>query len=91
MSSLDEVKNKYGWKQLNIAKWRDPRESVHPFRGGPLLAKVSPYNAAKPFQFKYKVKYRVPEPTDDEASDEEADGEKKSSEREIGVFLLRSS
>lgn len=73
MSAYDAVKAKYGYREISIATWRDPRQSVHPARGGPRVPPaISPESASKPF-IPYRVKYRPrpPEPTDDEESEDE--------------------
>lgn len=69
--SWDAVKERYGYKEISIATWRDPMLSVHPARGGPKTPTISPESAAKPFIPRYKVRYPVPEPTDDEDEDDE--------------------
>lgn len=78
MSAFDAVKAKYGYREISIATWRDPRQSVHPARGGPKSSPaISPQSASQPF-VPYKVKLRPrppPEPTDDEESEEEDEPE----------------
>lgn len=77
--SFDEVKNRYGFATVRFATWRDPAESTHWARGGPKTPTISAEAAAKPYIPKYKVKYKVPEPTDDEDSDEEEENKKEES------------
>lgn len=78
MSAYDAVKAKYGYREISIATWRDPRQSVHPARGGPRVSPaVLPESIAQPF-IPYKVKYKPrppPEPTDDEDSEGEDEPE----------------
>ena len=69
--SLDAVRDKYGYKNISFATWRDPRLSVHPARGGPKTPTVDPESVSQPFIPKYKVRYPVPPPTDDESSEED--------------------
>lgn len=76
-SQLDEVCKKYGYKGVNVATWRDPSLSVLSGGRGPRSGfKVAPSEVSKPFIPTYKVKYPLPEPTDDEGSgdDMRADG-----------------
>ena len=81
VSHLDEIKSRYGFKELNVASWKDPKLSVHPFRGGPKPASVSPQSVSKPFTSTYKVRIArpppPPEPTDDEESEDEDAGDGK--------------
>lgn len=89
MSQLDEVCRKYGYKKVNVATWRDPSLSVLSGGRGPRTGyKVSPADISKPYIPTYKVKYDVPEPTDDEQSDEEMKDEDKAEE---GMFGLNKS
>lgn len=79
VSHFDEIKSRYGFREVKVANWRDPKLSVHPFRGGPKPASVSPESVSKPFTGTYKVRIRPPpEPTDDEESegDDDEDGKK---------------
>ncbi|KAK5108672.1 hypothetical protein LTR62_008077 [Meristemomyces frigidus] len=69
--NLEDIRRKYNFKQISVATWRDPRASTIPARGGPPAPLVSPEAAARPYIPTYKVRYRVPEPTDDEDSGEE--------------------
>ncbi|USW53622.1 hypothetical protein Slin15195_G069410 [Septoria linicola] len=78
--SWDAVRERYGYKEISIATWRDPRLSVHPARGGPKSPTISPETASKPFIPRYKVRYPVPEPTDDEESEDGEEEEEKGSE-----------
>lgn len=69
---LDEVCKKYHFKTVNVATWRDPSLSVLPGGRGPRSGyRVPAADVGKPFIPTYKVKYAVPEPTDDEASEDE--------------------
>lgn len=89
MSAYDAVKAKYGYREISIATWRDPRQSVHPARGGPRVSpSVSPESASKPF-IPYRVKYRPrpPEPTDDEESDDDDDESEQGVEGSLRVNL----
>ncbi|KAK6396432.1 hypothetical protein LTR65_009516 [Meristemomyces frigidus] len=70
--NLDEIKKKYGFKNVSVATWRDPSGSILPARGGPRSPSISAAAAAKPYTPTYKVSYRKPpEPTDDEESEED--------------------
>ncbi|KAK4900776.1 hypothetical protein LTR27_001955 [Elasticomyces elasticus] len=71
--NLEEIKKKYNFKQISVATWRNPNGSILPARGGPKSPLVSAEAAGTPFIPSYKVSYRLPEPTDDEASDDEED------------------
>lgn len=71
-SQLDEVCKKYGYKGINVATWRDPSLSVLAGGRGPRTGyRVARADVGKPFIPTYKVKYPVPEPTDDESSGDE--------------------
>lgn len=81
--NLDAVKARYGYKEISIAQWRNPRLSVHPARGGPKSPTMSAEAAAQPYIPRYKVKYRVPVPTDDEESeDDKSANEQEDDEKE---------
>ena len=83
-SQLDEVCKKYGYKGVNVATWRDPSLSVLSGGRGPRSGyKVAPADVAKPFIPTYKVKFPLPEPTDDEASGDDMKDESKEGEGEI--------
>ncbi|KAK4556644.1 hypothetical protein LTR86_006215 [Recurvomyces mirabilis] len=69
--NLEEIKRKYNFKQISVATWRDPRSSTIPARGGPAAPTYSAEAITKPYIPTYKVKYKLPEPTDDEASEDE--------------------
>lgn len=72
--NLDAIKKKYNFKELKVATWKDPKLSVHPFRGGPKPPSVSPESVSRPFVPTYKVRIaRLPEPTDDEDSEDDED------------------
>ncbi|KAK5685493.1 hypothetical protein LTS10_003572 [Elasticomyces elasticus] len=71
--NLEEIKKKYNFKQISVATWRNPNGSILPARGGPKSPLVSAVAAGTPFIPSYKVSYRLPEPTDDEASENEED------------------
>ncbi|KAK5707480.1 hypothetical protein LTR97_000014 [Elasticomyces elasticus] len=71
--NLEEIKKKYNFKQISVATWRNPNGSILPARGGPKSPLVSAEAAGTPFIPSYKVSYRLPEPTDDEASEDEED------------------
>ncbi|KAK4929622.1 hypothetical protein LTR49_003920 [Elasticomyces elasticus] len=75
--NLEEIKKKYNFKQISVATWRNPNGSILPARGGPKSPLVSAEAAGTPFIPSYKVSYRLPEPTDDEASEDEEDAESK--------------
>ena len=78
-ANLDEIKNKYGFKEISVATWRDPSLSVHPARGGP----DSPSLPRGAFYVPtYKANY---ESTDDEDSGSEGDDEGDRDEGEIPV------
>lgn len=81
VSHFDEIKSRYGFRELNVATWKDPKLSVHPFRGGPKPVSVSPESVSKPFTGTYRVRIRPPpEPTDDEESEDDEvveDGKKE--------------
>lgn len=70
-ANLDAVKKKYKFKEIAVATWRDPSLSVLSARGGPKSPTISPEAAGRPFIPTYRVKYDIPEPTDDEGSDDE--------------------
>ncbi|KAK3678879.1 hypothetical protein LTR78_001332 [Recurvomyces mirabilis] len=69
--NLEEIRRKYNFKQISVATWRDPRSSTIPARGGPSAPMYSAEAISKPYIPTYKVKYKLPEPTDDEASEDE--------------------
>ncbi|KAK3651456.1 hypothetical protein LTR56_005598 [Elasticomyces elasticus] len=71
--NLEEIKKKYNFKQISVATWRNPNGSILPARGGPRSPLVLAEAAGTPFIPSYKVSYRLPEPTDDEASEDEED------------------
>lgn len=82
-SQLDEVCKKYGYKTLNVATWRDPSLSVLSGGRGPRTGHmVAPADVGKPYIPRYKVKYPVPEPTDDEESGDDLKGDSKDEEGE---------
>ncbi|KAK5734932.1 hypothetical protein LTR17_008565 [Elasticomyces elasticus] len=85
--NLEEIKKKYNFKQISVATWRNPNGSILPARGGLKSPLVSAEAAGTPFIPSYKVSYRLPEPTDDEASEDEAseDEEDAKSEKEDPV------
>lgn len=92
MSPLDEVCKKYGYKTVNVATWRDPSLSVLSGGRGPRPGyKVAASDISKPFIPTYKVKYAVPEPTDDEDSGDEMKEDreemKQEDEEEKGVSI----
>ena len=71
-SNLDEIRKRYGLKQISVATWRDPKFSVLPARGGPASPMISAAAAGEPYTPTYKVNYRkLPELTDDEESEED--------------------
>lgn len=73
-SQLDDVCAKYGYKSINVATWRDPSLSILSGGRGPRSGfKVAPTDVSRPFIPKYKVKYPIPEPTDDEGSEDETE------------------
>ncbi|KAK0911869.1 hypothetical protein LTR91_019115 [Friedmanniomyces endolithicus] len=76
---LEEIRKKYNFKQISVATWRNPGGSILPARGGPQSLVISAEAAGKPFVPSYKVRYPLPQPTDDEASES---GEDSESERE---------
>lgn len=70
--NLEEVKKKYGYKNISVATWRDPKGSILPARGGLKSPTISAEAAGRAYVPTYKVSYgRPPEPTDDEESDGE--------------------
>nr|POF01378.1 hypothetical protein CFP56_21326 [Quercus suber] len=73
MSMYESMQRRYGYRELNVAKWNDPRGSVHPARGGPRASVVAADSAGKVYQPTYKVSYRrpLPQATDDEESEDE--------------------
>ena len=92
-TQLDEVCNKYGFKKLNVATWRDPNLSVLAGGRGPRAGvKILPADAYKPFVPTYKVTYRrPPEPTDDEDSGTEADAPIEETEQAaLGKIALQN-
>lgn len=75
MSIQSEAQRRYGYQEINIAKWRDPRGSILPARGGPKPPTVAPDAAAELHRPTFRVnRYRrpPPEPTDDEESGPES-------------------
>ena len=85
-ANLDAVKKKFNFKEISIATWRHPSESIHPARGGPISPSLSPSAVYKPT---YKVKYRPPvEFTDDEESGKDGEGDETIAERKISTQLL---
>lgn len=86
--SWDAVKQKYGYKEMNIATWRDPRLSVHPARGGPKSPTISPESASKPFIPRYKVRYPLPEPTDGEDSEDEEEQSQEADPSQAGMLFI---
>jgi hypothetical protein len=59
MYQNDAIRQRYGFKELRIANWQDPRQSVHPARGGSsTTATIAGDVAGRPF-VPYKVKYRA--------------------------------
>ena len=81
-ANFEEIKKRYNFKQVSVATWRDPWNSVLPTRGGPKAAAISPEAAARPYVPTYKVSYtkpakapEPPEPTDDEDSEDEDEKE----------------
>ncbi|KAK1073546.1 hypothetical protein LTR74_001687 [Friedmanniomyces endolithicus] len=76
---LEEIRKKYNFKQISVATWRNPGGSILSARGGPQSLVISAEAAGKPFVPSYKVRYPLPQPTDDEASES---GEDSESERE---------
>ncbi|KAK1068837.1 hypothetical protein LTR74_005293 [Friedmanniomyces endolithicus] len=76
---LEEIRKKYNFKQITVATWRNPSGSILPARGGPQSLVISAEAAGKPFIPSYKVRYPLPQPTDDEDSE---GGEDSESERE---------
>nr|POE64140.1 hypothetical protein CFP56_74630 [Quercus suber] len=73
MSMYGNSQRRYGYKEVNVAKWSDPRGSIHPARGGPRVPVLAANSTGKPYQPVYKVSYRRPPPqaTDDEESEDE--------------------
>lgn len=68
---LEELRKRYNFKQISVATWRDPRQSVLPARGGPKQTSIPAGSAGAPYMPTYKVSYmrpKPPEPTDDEDS-----------------------
>lgn len=94
--SYEEVRKRFNFKELNVATWRNPYESIHPARRGPgLLTTISPADAAKPYMptYKYQIKppAKLPDPTDDEESsgeDEQDDDDDDDDELLDGTIEL---
>ncbi|KAK0270003.1 hypothetical protein LTR35_014469 [Friedmanniomyces endolithicus] len=76
---LEEIRKKYKFNQITVATWRNLSGSILPARGGPQSLVISAEAAGKPFIPSYKVRYPLPQPTDDEDSE---GGEDSESERE---------
>jgi len=72
---LEEIRKRYNFKQISVATWRNPGGSILPARGGPQPLVISAQAAGKPFIPSYKVRYPLPQPTDDEDAESEEDGE----------------
>ncbi|KAK0314117.1 hypothetical protein LTR91_020822 [Friedmanniomyces endolithicus] len=72
---LEEIRKRYNFKQISVATWRNPGGSILPARGGPQPLVISAEAAGKPFIPSYKVRYPLPQPTDDEDAESEEDGE----------------
>jgi len=72
---LEEIRKRYNFKQISVATWRNPGGSILPARGGPQPLVISAEAAGKPFIPSYKVRYPLPQPTDDEDSESGEDDE----------------
>ena len=87
-ANLDAVKKKYKFKEIAVATWRDPALSVLSTRGGPTSPATSGDALGRPYIPTYKVKYRLPQPTDDEDSGNENDKESAIPEGKIANMLI---
>jgi hypothetical protein len=76
----DEVAKRYGFKTVNVARWRDPNASIHTARGGPSGPKIP----GDPYKSPYKFTYRIPTPPsdDEESEDEDEDDTDDEDERQ---------
>ena len=71
-ANLDAIKQKYNFKDISIATWRNPALSVLPTRGGSTTPTFTPDAFSKPYIPTYKVSYGdLPQATDDEESGDE--------------------
>ncbi|KAK0970000.1 hypothetical protein LTS01_015985 [Friedmanniomyces endolithicus] len=83
---LEEIRKKYNFKQISVATWRNPSGSILPARGGPQSLVISAEAAGKPFIPSYKVRYQLPQPTDDEDSEGGEDSESEREDALLGVL-----
>ena len=79
---IDDVLKKHGFKQLNVATWRDPSLSVLSARGGPKSPTISPDAAGKPFVPTYKFNLSpLPESANDGESQKDDEGDAVDTQR----------
>ncbi|KAK0941247.1 hypothetical protein LTR29_007239 [Friedmanniomyces endolithicus] len=87
---LEEIRKRYNFKQISVATWRNPGGSILPARGGPQPLVISAEAAGKPFIPSYKVRYPLPQPTDDEDSESGEDDESEPEDSPLGALAVET-